>query len=90
MSQYTKGNWQAEAVGNEGKYCIHTGDVSLPFAHTFPNRYRRPQLSSEEAEANAHLIAAAPRMAQLLERLVNDGWNANISEEAKEILNTIP
>ena len=36
------------------------------------------------------LFAAAPDMADLLERLVNNGWDANISEEAKKILNTIP
>ncbi len=44
---------------------------------------------TEVLKANAHLIAAAPKMAQLLERLVNDGWNTGISEEAKEILATI-
>lgn len=44
---------------------------------------------SKKAEANAHLIAASPRMADLLERLVNNGWNASISEEAKEILQTL-
>ena len=42
-----------------------------------------------EAIANAHLIAASPRMANLLERLVNDGWNASISEEAEALLQTL-
>lgn len=42
-----------------------------------------------ETEANTRLIAAAPKMVNLLERLVNNGWNADISEAAKEILNTI-
>ena len=38
---------------------------------------------------NAKLIVSSPRMANLLERLVNDGWNASISEEAKEILQSV-
>ena len=68
--EYTKGNWKAEHIGNEGKYVIHTGDLSVPFAHTFPNRYRDPQVSSEEAEANAHLIAASPMLYEALKNAV--------------------
>lgn len=42
--------------------------------------------TDEEAEANAKLIAVAPRMAKLLEYLTTNGWNAGVSEEAREIL----
>lgn len=64
--EYTKGEWTAEHIGNEGKCVIHTGDLSLPFAHTFPNRFRNPQVSSEEAKANAQLIASAPALLEAL------------------------
>jgi len=67
---YTKGEWKAEHIGNEGKYVIHTGDLSLPFAYTFPNRYRNPQVPSEEAEANANLIAPAPDLYEALKELM--------------------
>jgi len=64
--EYTKGNWEIERIGNEGKWAIHTGDFTTPFAHTFPNRYRSPLVSAEEAEANARLIASSPRMYETL------------------------
>lgn len=63
---HTQGEWIAEHIGNEGKYGIHTGDLFLSFAHTFPNRFRSPQVSSEEAEANAHLIASSPLLYEAL------------------------
>ncbi|KKN64730.1 hypothetical protein LCGC14_0488620 [marine sediment metagenome] len=39
-----------------------------------------------EAAANANLIASSPRMASLLQKLVDDGWSASISEEARDTL----
>lgn len=55
----SKGEWKAEKVGGEGKCIIHTGDFTLPFVDTFPNHFRQPPVSSEEAEANAQLIVTA-------------------------------
>lgn len=42
-----------------------------------------------ERLANAHLIAVSPRMAELLQRLVKDGWSASISTEAQEIIQSL-
>lgn len=67
---HTKGDWIAEKIGNEGKCAIHTGDISTLFAHTFPNRYCKPQVSAEEAQANAQLIAAAPKLLEACKRLL--------------------
>lgn len=35
--------------------------------------------------ANAHLIAKSPKMAELLRRMVEGGWSTAIAIEAKEI-----
>lgn len=43
----------------------------------------------DEIIAHANLIAASPRMAKLLERLVENGWDVSISKEAEEILQTL-
>ncbi len=46
-------------------------------------------ICTDVSNCDAYLIAQSPRMADLLERLVKNGWNAGISEEAKEILQTL-
>ena len=44
------------------------------------------EISEEIAAANIRLIAQAPRMAELLKRMVKDGWSLAIAMEAKEII----
>ena len=75
---YTRGDWGIQGnsiVARQRGYILELAKVT-PFFQG-------------ESEANAHLIAAAPRMAQLLECLANEGWNAGVTEEAREILATI-
>jgi len=48
-----------------------------------------PRCSPKLKQERRKLDAAAPDMARLLERLINNGWNASISEEAKDILQTL-
>ena len=76
---YTKGEWEVfDAYKKTHGIIIRTkecGEVARCFG--------------DDAEANAHLIAQSPRMAKLLLRLVNDGWSASISMEAKEIIQTL-
>ena len=85
---YTKGEWKA-----------YRSDKDRPWLVRLKNQYGLESTiveivvvgkTEQEQKANAHLIAAAPRMAKLLEYIVNNGWNASVSEEAREILNTIP
>ena len=77
--EYTSGDWKAQGSKIEA---FGRGTIAI---------CPRPNDGGTfEFIANAHLIAQAPRMAKLLEYLVNNGWNASVSEEAKEILATIP
>jgi len=71
--QYTKGNWKVISAEFTEKGVAY--EVIMP--------------KQEICIANAHLIAQSPRMADLLERLINDGWNASISVEAVEILDAV-
>lgn len=79
--EYTKGEWEKKGLGIFKKNSAENelGLICLCQVDS----------SVEEAIANANLIAVSPRMAQLLERLVKDGWNASISEEARVILQTL-
>lgn len=78
---YTKGEWK-----KYGQHIhINTANTSDEIATILWPDW----MPESEAKANAHLIAASPRMADLLQRLVIDGWSASISEEAKEILQTL-
>ena len=80
--EHTKGRWGVTKwIGGHGfNVFADEGFVaSVPMNTGLKHTMR-------ECQANAHLIAAAPDMAGLLLRLVNDGWNAGISEEATEIL----
>lgn len=73
MAEFTKGEWKV-TKSPFGDWVIATEDTLI---------------CREVRHFNTNLIAASPRMARLLERLVNDGWNASISEEAREILQTL-
>jgi len=73
--KHTPGEWKVERLGNY--LDIRTDRYS---------RWVARCLVQPEQEANAKLIAASPQMAKLLQRLVNDGWSADVSMEAKEIL----
>ena len=72
--EYTKGEWKEYRKGLG--FDIKANGEVLATVHQV----------GIDTNSNAHLIAQSPRMYRLLERLVNDGWNANISEEAKEII----
>ena len=75
MANYTKGEW---------KLTITEQGWDIVGEHHRIAYYGSTQ--NPDYVANAHLIAAAPRMAKLLEYLVDEGWNAGVTEEAKEIL----
>ena len=75
--KYTKGEWMHTLIGLESK--IVDEKVGI-IAHLG----ERSTLA--EIEANARLIVSAPKMANLLLYLVNEGWNAGVTEEAREIL----
>lgn len=89
--EYTKGKWEARCMGSEG-WCIYAKNGKRASEVTREEFLRNCSPiatlhgSMEEQKANALLFAASPRMAELLERLVNEGWSASISEEAEEIL----
>ncbi len=83
-SEYTKGEWVACPVLREGKYdgtfgivvCGKAGtdDVGIADVVGWP-----------EAEANAHLIAAAPDMYEALKELSEWLYGANIPFSSKKI-----
>lgn len=80
---YTKGEWKIErgiVIASVEGLRITNGlpDKKDVIAHIYP-----------WAEANAQLIAQAPRMAELLKWMVTNGWNAGVSEGAKEILDSL-
>ena len=93
-SEYTKGKWKVVVTKYKDKY---------PSIHIYREEAKEPIIGygtgkviceisntdSLEAVANAYLIAKSPCMAELLQRLVDDGWNAGISEEAQEILKAL-
>jgi len=82
---YTKRDWKFE----RGKFNVESDQGNrLCIGSIVANgkHYIARIENAGEDVANAHLIAQSPRMAELLKRLVKDGWNAYISEEAEEIL----
>lgn len=73
---YTKGEWCKE--GNKIKV-TGSGTVAICPSPT----------DSEgvlEFVVNARLIAQSPRMYELLKYLAEQGWNAGVTEEAREII----
>lgn len=71
MAEFTKAQKQLQDRIRDILYYNGAGAMSVTYA---------------DALMEIPLIASSPRMAKLLERLVRDGWNASISEEAKKIL----
>ena len=88
---YTKGEWKVLEPEIEPKRLI----IDCRWQEEGKNYHRSICRTfgycdtKEEELANANLIAAAPRMARLLEHLANNGWNAGVTEEAREILKTL-
>lgn len=56
---YTKGGWRIEEHPVQGHF-IGNGEISIASIH---------EVGNNEAEANAHLISAAPDMYEALKRL---------------------
>lgn len=77
---YTKGEWISKGLIIQ---CNPNGSV-IATANRFP-------FEEGEGEANAHLIAASPRMATFIQRIMKqDGWlNQADLAEAKEIIETL-
>lgn len=69
MSEYTEGPWRSLY---EEKFCVAAGERLIA---------RLPHSISDEQEANARLIAAAPTMREYIQRKAENG-----DEEAREIL----
>ena len=81
---YTKGEWKVKVSK------VTTGEFYSVESTYGKQIMKVTEISpTKEAKANAHLIASAPRMARLLEYLVDNGWNSGVGEEAKEILDII-
>ena len=74
---YTKGEWNVSNVNGSGLLHIETKGTHI---------YIGCMLDNEQGKANANLIASAPKMAHLLEHLVNKGCNVDVIEEAENIL----
>lgn len=83
---YTKGEWKWRW---EGQPTIRKKDGLDLIATVYPKIGKRLFAPVDEAEANAHLIAKSPEMAELLKRMVESGWSTAIAMEAKEIIQTL-
>lgn len=74
-TKFTTGPWK---VGDKHRDCqIFHGSDSVAFA-----REEFGRISSIEAKANAHLIAASPELYEALYRLVRDCEIAGLQEQA--------
>ena len=80
MANYTKGEWKQQVASNDNR-------IVMCGIYNIAQVYGRTH--KEETEANAHLIAKAPQMAELLKRMVDGGWSTAIAIEAKEIIQTL-
>ena len=78
-TKFTKGEWSVEIgcsqafVTKDNKF-IHESNVDVALG----NR--------DERVANAHLIAAAPEMYEMLKRLSAKQWDASEEEEIENLL----
>ena len=73
MNQYTKGEWKSRHPINND-YTIYTGEYGkgiVQVALLFE--------SSPNAEANAHLIAAAPALYEALKSVLDDANNGSFT-----------
>lgn len=61
---WTPGPWKASETYPPGQFCVHA--PSSPWILAYVNQTK----SNFPMEANAHLIAAAPRMAEALEAVL--------------------
>ncbi len=74
MSHYTKGEWKLELRPADNVYRIRTDNDII--ADVFG--------TNGEDKANAHLIAAAPRMIKFIRQLADNG-----NLEAKDFIQTL-
>jgi hypothetical protein len=83
--KHTLGPWRLRtAITEQGQpLVIYPPDGNLTIARICINK------GEEVMEANARLMVQAPRMAQLLKCLVDNGWSAGITMEAREIITEI-
>lgn len=86
---HTKGEWKWEWEGGQPTVRLKAG-LDL-IATVYPKIGKKLFAPIDEAEANAHLITASPRMAEWIERIVKqDGWVYQKDlDEAKEILGLV-
>ena len=78
MSKFTKGTWRLEDKNRE-VYCgiFPIANISYEF------------LSLSEAEANARLIMHAPKMYEILNRVLKEVDNADIQSDIISLLKNI-
>lgn len=86
--QFTPGPWSSSPQNGIPGHCF-VAQVWRPDDKSLARI--EPTEPPEEASANARLIAAAPEMYELLERIADqcDDYLAPLSDEAKSILNKI-
>jgi len=84
--EHTKGEWYYEEESGLILSIPDGSDNPVSIASVGDNSEPLTPKPPSEIEANAHLIAQAPRMANLLKHLIGNGWNAGVTEEAREIL----
>ncbi len=68
---YTKGEWKVNKQPNNQATIYVVGDIAAPLAAVFPNKHHLPEITVEQYKANAHLIAAAPEMYEMIVADIN-------------------
>lgn len=85
--KYTRGEWRVTTFGGNTNIEASRNGRKCWVAQSLYDEENEPTL--EELTANARLMAKSPQMYELLQYQVRTGWNAGISEEAREIVKAI-
>jgi len=72
--KHTPGPWHVQAI-TDGRNIRDSSNRGVARAGEYYGRSSDLNIKKDEAEANKHLIAAAPELLEALERIVNDSMH---------------
>ena len=84
--EYTKGEWKIYRDSMVAQTGVVSEDGIGFFNRSIAEIVCNDDSTLEEIEANAHLIAAAPKLYEVCKYLAEHGWNASVTEDAQEAI----
>lgn len=84
MTKFTKGPWELFLTGDER--CIYIGLDLFGSSNKVVTTVDCDDLPEAEAQANAHLIAAAPDLYEALDRLVGEIKDYHVSSSVLDAI----